>query len=656
MVLSFASFSDRATATPDIRQGEHAECGLAALAILLGHHGVHVPMRELRLRAGSTLLGSTLRQLRRLAEEEGFEASARRAEPGDLEGLGLPLIVHMRFVHFAVVERVSRDAVHLNDPSSGPMVMSRQAFSRDFTGIVLRLKPRRPVRRGRRFSLVRAVIERFGPLMPLLLSAAMLAVISGGLASAGLWALAAGGTGIPVATALLALAIAVQAGAFRLAALSCRDAANGARRRVIDRLARVQDQYYLEAGTERTVALLAASRSLQETRVPAALAALLWAASALLVGSVAAPAAALPVAGLFILQIWLLLRVSHRRGSHAARHGRGTLPVRAMDADYLAEAGWYRIGRGAASLFSRLAGSHARDASQALKAAEDHVSADAAVLALDLGKIALPVSLAALAVGTGEDLPFALALAAASSAAVRFAAPGLHLRPLEDAMLRLSDIPPEPDRQDPPPAAMPPDRRLIMEHAGWSPDGVSSPVLAGLSLTLDAGEVLVAHGAPGAGATSLARLAAGMVRPTSGLVRHQGFAILVDGRRFLVPGTLRHNLGLGASHVGDDTMRRALEAVHLDTVVAPRGGLDLVLKDDRPRLSGGQIRRLMIARALCRSPDILVLDEALDNIETELAGSIIAKLRGRGLAILVTTKNRDLVGFADRTLRLGDGA
>ena len=103
-------------------------------------------------------------------------------------------------------------------------------------------------------------------------------------------------------------------------------------------------------------------------------------------------------------------------------------------------------------------------------------------------------------------------------------------------------------------------------------------------------------------------------------------------------------------------MWSALKAVEMDDVVALRGGLDFILKTDQPRMSGGQIRRLMIARAVCRSPAVLVLDGALDNVETDLAGSILANLVKRGLAIVVTTKNLDLLRFADRPMALGDRA
>lgn len=639
--------------TPDIRQGEHAECGLAALGIVLSYHGVHLSLRELRQRAGSMLLGSTLRQLRDIAEGEGFATTACRAEPTDLERLGLPLIAHMRFIHFAVVERISTDTVHLNDPSSGPMALTREEFCRDFTGIVLRLTPRDARPRGRPFSLLRSMIAAFRPQVPVLLLAGVLAAISGMLASAGFWILSGSGDSAAVPGGLLVLSALSQTGALLLAAMLAHNAANAARRRVIADLGAAPDFYYLEARPDRTLALLAALRSLQQNGAPLAMLAFVWTASVLAFAAWVAPVAAVPLALLSLLQAGVLLRTSLRRNSHAARFGRDAMPVRAMDESYLAEAAWFRIGRGADSLFSWLAGSHAKEASNALRASEQYDIADAIVVMLDLCKIVLPISLAAQGHGHGEDLLFGLMIAAASSVMLHFAASGPRIRPLKDVLLRLADPPPEATARTSVSPAAPSDVRLVMDNVGWAPSSAAYPALSGLSLCLRAGEIAIVHGTPGSGATSFARLAGGLIEPTSGQVRLAGSAGLIDHQRFLVPGTLRHNLSLGARDIDEQAMRSALAAVRLDAVVEPRGGLDFVLKPDHPRLSGGQIRRLMIARALCRSPDMLILDGALDNIETELAGSILTNLGRHGLAIVVTTRNRDLLRFADQTIELG---
>lgn len=77
---SFAAGGRRRPHTPGVRQGKHAECGLAALVILFGRHSLHVPMTNPCREAGSALFCSPVRQLRDLAQSGGFEARVHGAK------------------------------------------------------------------------------------------------------------------------------------------------------------------------------------------------------------------------------------------------------------------------------------------------------------------------------------------------------------------------------------------------------------------------------------------------------------------------------------------------------------------------------------------------------------------------------------------------
>ncbi len=127
----------RRISTPEIRQAESAECGLAALAIILAHFDTPVPLEDLRTAAGSTRLGSAARTLLSLARPHGLEARAFRKEPEDLPALGFPLIVHSRFIHFLVVEGMTATHALVNDSAGGPHDIPLEEFAEDFTGIVL---------------------------------------------------------------------------------------------------------------------------------------------------------------------------------------------------------------------------------------------------------------------------------------------------------------------------------------------------------------------------------------------------------------------------------------------------------------------------------------------------------------------------------------
>jgi ABC-type lipoprotein export system ATPase subunit len=647
--------------TPEVRQGEHAECGLAALSIVLGHHGLHVPMAELRRRAGSTLFGSTIRQLRDISRSYGFEAKARRTEPKDLSVIGLPLIAHMRFIHFVVVEFIGSAVVHVNDPSCGPVVLDRAEFERDFTGIVLSLKPETMAPRGKPFCFAAAMLNTWKSQWARLVLAGVASIGGGAAATASIWRLSSHG---PASTGMDFFLLAASLCTGCLAIFLAEQAGIDARRRwsndVFESLGKAGNEHYLFSKPQQTLAQFSALDHIQDANILRALLAVLWLLAALVTGTVLALGPVLPVALVSLPQIALVGWAATRRGSRIARNGHAELSAHGIDAEHLADSDWYRIGQAGHGLFCRVAGHHALVASEFFKSANERRRLDTALFALDIVKIAAPLSVAA-AQGEFAGLLLALGLAAAGSAMLRRIGRDLHFQPLKNALHRLADLPVEVVKERPVlPRSV--SETFRMENAGWHPGGGVRLPLEDVSVSLSSGEVLVVHGASGAGATTFARLASGMLDPTEGIVTLDGIplaehpstvAILVDHFVPIVPGTLRDNLSFGAPGICEATMLAAVRLVGLNDVLVPRGGLSLILKADQPRLSGGQLRRIAIARALCRSPSLLVLDEALDNIETALAKTILARLRALGMIVVITTKNADLLAAGDHRLDLG---
>lgn len=654
----------QAVTTPDIRQGEHAECGIAALAILLGFHGVHVPLAQLRQQSESLLLGSTLRHLRLLAEREGFKATAHRLEPVDLKQHQLPVIAHMRFIHFVVVEGISDDGVMINDPSCGPMLITLEAFSRDFTGIVLKLQPKNPHRRGAAFSFKQALVACFRHrIFPkagfhisapcCLLIASLLSLASGIAAPLGLCVfLQQDGQHLWAAIILLFSAILAFFMAMVLSEMACLNVGRAICDRLMRSIETAGHEHFLFARPQRTMALFSAVKEVQATEIVNAFQALLWSTSALVVGAWVHPLPVLLLAVLFLAQGLCLVQAYRKRGGAIARFGVGKMPAESIDVDFLTNSNWYRIGHSSDILFNRLAGFHALKASDAIKTAEAWLAPDTIITGLDFVKLALPVLLLVHGQVDAPATIFTLALAAATCLMVPHLKQGLHSKPLKDALLCLHDLPPAASLKQ---SAASTAAKVSITDGRWSPMVNAPPVLDGLNLRVVRGQVLIVHGPPGCGMTTLARLASGLLTPTHGAVEIDGRAILVDHRLLIVPGTIRHNLCLNRTDLDDAKLLASLEAVDLHQTILLRGGLDMVLKGDQPRLSGGQLRRLMIARALCHGADILVLDEALDNVEPALAKQILSTLKGFGLAVVITTKNGDLLESADQRLLLGGG-
>jgi len=170
-------------------------------------------------------------------------------------------------------------------------------------------------------------------------------------------------------------------------------------------------------------------------------------------------------------------------------------------------------------------------------------------------------------------------------------------------------------------------------------------VLRGAAVTVRAGEIVTLIGPNGAGKTTLARVVLGLLRPRAGQVtRRPGLRLGYLPQRLVVdptlPLTVSRFLGLAASERGRKARQR-IEAAAAET------GATAVL--DRPfhDISGGETQRVLLARALLREPDILVLDEPAQGVD--MAGQaelyrLIGRIRDiRGCGVLLVSHDLHLV-------------
>ena len=198
-------------------------------------------------------------------------------------------------------------------------------------------------------------------------------------------------------------------------------------------------------------------------------------------------------------------------------------------------------------------------------------------------------------------------------------------------------------------------------------------VLKGVSLSLEAGEIVALVGPSGAGKSTLLH-AAGL------LERTQSGDVLLDGAS-CVSMSERQRTMLRRERVGFVYQFHHLlpEFTALENVMMPRrlAGASVAAARERAevllrelglgerldhvpgKLSGGEQQRVAIARALANGPGLLLADEPTGNLDQGTADTVFDELlslaRNNGLAALIATHNAELAGRMDRTLRLVDG-
>ncbi len=201
-----------------------------------------------------------------------------------------------------------------------------------------------------------------------------------------------------------------------------------------------------------------------------------------------------------------------------------------------------------------------------------------------------------------------------------------------------------------------------------------TPLIEHLDLEFEPGSWTLITGPSGSGKTTLLMLLAGFLQPDRGQIRYGSRSIAgmddanlagarawMGQRSVIFDASLRENLILGRANVNQAALEQALRLAQLDQLVASlENGLKTGLGPGGCRLSGGQARRLVLARALLNSPPILFLDEAsehLDNAgEQALWSSLDQARRQLGLTVIAVSHRPAASLPADRVLRLSSDA
>ncbi|QXQ05980.1 thiol reductant ABC exporter subunit CydD [Sphingosinicellaceae bacterium] len=219
-----------------------------------------------------------------------------------------------------------------------------------------------------------------------------------------------------------------------------------------------------------------------------------------------------------------------------------------------------------------------------------------------------------------------------------------------------------------------PGRAVSLEPAELVFDGVTirypgsvDAAVNDVSLVIPAGQVVALVGPSGSGKSSLLNLLLGLAPLTGGRVGFGGVDLAEAGDfagvaawagqvSLILPASIRDNIALARPDAGEPDIAAAVRGAGLGPMLAARRhGLDTLLDARGSGLSGGERRRIALARALLKPAPLLLLDEPTAHLDAEAETALIATIHRAcaGRTVLIATHSDRLAAIADVVVRLG---
>ena len=217
--------------------------------------------------------------------------------------------------------------------------------------------------------------------------------------------------------------------------------------------------------------------------------------------------------------------------------------------------------------------------------------------------------------------------------------------------------------------AVPRGGKLELRDVSFGYSRLEKPLIEHVSLVLNPGRRIAMVGASGSGKSTIAKLASGLYRPWTGSIllndrkleecpREEVVRSIasVDQNVMLFSGTVGENLTLFQKKSNSSSLYQALRDAEIDRELAERGPvLDVPVGEMGNNLSGGQCRRLELARALARETPILILDEATASLDSVTEEKIDQAIRRRGCSCLIAAHRLSTIRDCDEILVLAHG-
>lgn len=684
--------------TPTILQMEAVECGAAALAIVLGYYKKFLSLEELRIACGVSRDGSKAINMLKAARHYGLEASGAQGEPEALLSLPFPFIVFWKFNHFVVVEDITSHFVYINDPATGRRRVDTEEFSRSFTGVVLILKPGPDFKPGgqpsRLLDTFKERIENAKPAITFLVLITLALILPGII--------------IPGFSKIFVDDILVKGLKNWLPLLLVGMALTAIFRSLLGALQqyaflRFHMKLMITQSAQFVWHVLKLPLSFFEQRYVGDIINRIKSTSS--IASVVSRNLSTSIASVFsmvffgIVLFWydwqlaligllttalntcILLLTVRQLSDMSRRFAQDRGKLEGVEIGGLRTIESLKSSTLDMQFFKRWAGNHAKTIQAQQKIALYHqllaalpglLSGLSGVIILGLGSYRIIEGW--MTVGT---------LVAFQSLLASFNAPiqtlldiGVQIQEMRADITRLDDV--FQHQEDPRYGKTLDTEGLSLEGSlgqvefknvsfGYSP--LEPPLIENLSFTLRPGGCIALVGATGSGKSTIAKLLCGLYPIWSGeiLINQQPLTQLspqtiaqllafVDQDILLFEGSIRENLSLWDPTLPQEELEKAARDACIWELIGSRDHhFDSHVQEFAQNFSGGERQRLEIARALVRSPRILVLDEGTSALDAITEQKIIQNLRSRGCSLLLITHRLNIIQDSDEIIVLNKG-
>ena len=193
------------------------------------------------------------------------------------------------------------------------------------------------------------------------------------------------------------------------------------------------------------------------------------------------------------------------------------------------------------------------------------------------------------------------------------------------------------------------------------------PLWENLNIQIKQGEHVVITGPSGSGKTTLIKLLAGIIEPSSGEVRvddlplnaigkahYRKHVAIISQQEGLISGTLFMNIAFADTVIDENRVYESAKKAHVFDEISnmPMQFHTVVAGSHSSSLSGGQVQRILIARALYANPSILFMDEATSALDPDMEKKVVATLSDMNITRISVAHRQETIATADREISL----